>query len=344
MINDLLNDLFGDSASDVRFRLSLALAILLLTWLVTRIVRRLLVFVSRQLGRTKATADDRLVQAFYAPVRFIVVIGGLWLALGVADLSTRARDVINQVFYTLILLALFSGVYRSVDVLVDTLEGQRERLKRLDPNVTRFTRQIVKALVLIFAFVIIMQEFGYNLATLVAGLGIGGLAIALAAQDALSNLIGYFVIMADSPFQVGDHIVVKDAEGVVEGIGFRTTRIRKFDQSLVFVPNSIIAGNSVTNWSRLGKRRLEVTLHLARATSPEQILGVVNSIRATLNNNERLVKDSAIVQFAEIKDNTPQLHITAYFSVSRSEAFLGIKQDINLQIMQILNHYRVALA
>lgn len=339
-----LNDTLSLGLSDDAVRVVLAIGLFLLTLLARRVVDRALVLVSKLIVRSKTTLDDRLIMAFDVPAQLLVTILGFWATLDVLRIGPEISAVSDQAFIAIVTAIIFWGVYRSIDVLVDSLEAQRNRIKRIDANVARFLRQIGRALVLIFGVVLVMEQFGYNLSTLVAGLGITGLAVALAAQDALSNLIGYFVIMADSPFQVGDHVVVKDSEGIVEGLGFRTTRIRKFDQSLVFVPNRDVASSNVVNWSRLNKRRLEMILNIKRDTSPEKVLGIINSIRTTLNAHERVIQDTPVVQFIAIEGAALQIRVVAFFSVSKIEAFQAIQQDVNLLILKILGHYGVEFA
>jgi MscS family membrane protein len=343
-VTRFFNDTLGLGLSDAAVGILLAIAIIILTLFIRRAVDAILALLANLFGRSKSTLDDRLIQAFDVPIQWLITIVGFWAALDVVSIAPEIQSISNRTFIAIVTAIIFWGVYRSIDVLIDSLETQRNRIKRLDTNVARFLRQIGRALVLIFGIVLVMEQFGYNLSTLVAGLGITGLAIALAAQDALSNLIGYFVIMADSPFQVGDHVVVKDSEGHVEGLGFRTTRIRKFDQSLVFVPNRDVASSSVINWSRLNKRRLDITVNIKRDTSPEKVLGVVNSIRATLAAHERVVPDSPVVQFVAIEGSALQIRVVAYFTISKWEAFQATQQDINLLLLKILDHYAVEFA
>jgi MscS family membrane protein len=343
-ISELADGIFGANAGDVEIRLGLAVLILLLAWLVTRFTSRLVGFLSKRLIRTTTIPVEKLVEAFMPPVRFLAAVFGIWLAWTVLNVDVRFERTIDQAFSVLVLLAVFWAMHRSVDILVDALESQKGRIDRLDANLIRFMRQVGKALVIIFAFVIIMQELGYNLNALLTGLGIGGLAVALAAQDAISNLIGYFVIMADSPFHIGDYVVTRDAEGVVEGIGFRSTRIRRLDQSLVYVPNSILAGSSLTNWSRLEKRRLNMSLDITYGSSPEQILAVVTAIRAMLNNHEQVINDTAIVQFVSFKDSSLEIMVICFLKTPAWGDFQATKEDINLRIMQILTEHGVEFA
>jgi MscS family membrane protein len=198
--------------------------------------------------------------------------------------------------------------------------------------------------VVIFAFVTVMEEWGYSVGGLLAGLGLGGLAVALAAQDALANLFGYFVILADEPFAIGEFVKIGELGGTVEGLSFRSTRIRASDQSLVIVPNSTIVNANLVNWSRLTKRRLEMTLSLSHETSPRQVLAVVQMIREMLQKHELVQSDSVVVQFVDFTNNALSVLIICFMKTPAWNDFQAAKQDINLKIMQILDHFDVQFA
>ncbi|PJF44498.1 MAG: hypothetical protein CUN55_03730, partial [Phototrophicales bacterium] len=266
-------------------------------------------------------------------------------ALLVLDFNDQVSNLISGISTSLIAVTFFWGVYRLVDVFADEVVLIAQTNDRLDTNIIRFGRQLTKALIIIFAFVIVVDRLGYNLNGLLAGLGLGGLAVALAAQEALSNLVGYFAIVADSPFAVGDFIVTEKASGTVEHIGFRSTRIRQLDQSLVLVPNSILASSPITNWTRLSKRRLDMNLGLTYNTKPDQLLSVVQEIRNMLENHPRvLVKDSVFVQFFNFNESSLDLRIICYINEPNWGLFHAIKEDIYIRMMQILDEHGVEIA
>src|SRR5262249_35855949 len=129
-----------------------------------------------------------------------------------------------------------------------------------------------KLLFIVLAVLVIVQEWGYDPSGLIAGLGIGGLAISLAAQDTVKNLFGFTTIVGDQPFTVGDFIKTADVEGTVEHVGVRSTRIRRQDQAYVTVPNSVLANSAILNWSRLSKRWIDMTLRITYDASRSDIL------------------------------------------------------------------------
>ncbi len=342
-----LIDLIGDGRiADILTRYVLSTLIILLTFVILRrLIRYLLFRILHYTSRNRTTFDEAIVKAIDRPLQLILVLLGIWLALLVLDFNDTFSRVVTDVSSALVAGAFFWGFYRLIDVFADELIPMAEKYQRIDRNVVRFGRQLAKALVLVFAFVIVVDRFGYNLNGLLAGLGLGGLAVALAAQDALSNLVGYFAIVADSPFGVGDFIVTSAASGTVEHIGFRSTRIRQLDQSLVLVPNGMVASSAITNWTRLSKRRLDMNLGLTYSTRPDQILSVVQAIRDMLENHPRvLVGDSVFVQFFNFNECSLDLRIICYINEPNWGLFHAIKEDIYIRMMQILDEHGVSVA
>lgn len=347
MAPEWLIDLIGNQEiADIITRYALAALIILLTVV---LLRRLIKYTLRRLlhftRRTNTQMDEKIVDAIDRPLQVTLVLIGLWLALLILDFNDRVSELISNASTALIAITFFWGIYRLIDVFADEFVAIAIKNQRIDQNIVRFGRQLVKALVVIFAFVIVVDRFGYNLNGLLAGLGLGGLAVALAAQDALSNLVGYFAIVADSPFTIGDFIVSDAASGTVEHVGFRSTRIRQLDQSLVLVPNGILAASPITNWNRLSKRRMDMNLGLTYNTNPDQLLAVIQALRDMLENHPRvLVKDSVFVQFFSFNDSSLDVRIICYINEPNWGLFHAIKEDISIRMMQILDQHGVDIA
>ena len=342
-----LIDLIGDEKiADIISRYTLALLIIFLTIIILRnvvmvLLRRALHF-SQQ---TNTNFDETIIKAFNPSLRIISTLIGIWLALTVLDFEDTFSKLISDVTVALMAVALFWGFYRSTDsVILAMVAVARKNNQRIDPNIVRFSKQLAKALIVIVAFVIVMEQFGYNLNGLLAGLGIGGLAVALAAQEALSNLVGYFVIMGDAPFYVDDFIVTDSGSGTVEGVGFRSTRLRQLDQSLMFIPNGKLTAGSITNWTRLSKRRLDMNLGLTYDTKPDQLLSVVQIVRDMLDNHPRVIEDSVFVQFFSFNESSLDIRIICYINEPAWAEFHAIKEDIYIRIMKLLEERGIEIA
>lgn len=339
---NFLIDLLGKQTADVAVRIIWALLFLLGVLIVRRLADAILHFMMRWTKRTDTDLDDKLIAAFIPPVKLVITIAGFWFAIRIIEVGSFWQRFVDQVASTVLAIAIFWGISRFLDVVIGTIPSSRlGKTKVVNNAMMAAARQIMRAIVVMFAFVVVMDQWGYNFAGLLAGLGLGGLAIALAAQDTLSNLIGYFALITDSPFDVGDYVVTEHAEGVVEGLGFRSTRIRKLDQSLSYVPNSVMARASITNWSRLNKRRLNVSVSMSENISSGQVLYAVDAIRVMLLNHARVIKGTEVVQFVEIADDfhRPKIMIIAMLDVAEWSRFQAIKEDIMLRVYDILQYY-----
>lgn len=347
MLVDRLEDTLGTRATQILAELLVVFVILLLTWLVGRLVTRLVPpLIARLTRESRLKARDqiiRLIDALQPPLQFAVNVVGVWIALLVLGLSGNARSVIGHVMMSLLTYAIFWTGYRCVDVLVDVFWHVSRRTVRgvpvtslLNEKLAQVARQIAKALLVIFGFAAILGEWHFDVAGLVAGLGIGGLAVALAAQNTLANLFGYFMILADEPFRIGDWIAFGDISGGVESIGFRSTRIRTIEQSLVTVPNNTLMNANIVNWSRLAKRRFSLTLPLALTSTPDQVLSVVKGIREMLLAHPLVQKDSVLVQFVALTSNSVDVAAACFVKEPNFNKFQAITEDINLKVMQIV--------
>lgn len=345
MLTDFLEDNLGQDAAEIVTKLLVVAAILLLTWLVRQIVSAIIPGLIRRITQRTATSiDNQIIDALLPPIRLLVNTGGLWAAVLALDPSDSIQNVIGVVMTSMVAFALFWAIYRLVGPLVQIMIALSHRAMRdtsiptlLDERLAQIIQQIVKALVIILGVAVVFESWGYNVSGLIAGLGLGGLAIALAAQNTLENLLGYFVILADEPFRVGEYVVFGDVSGSIESIGFRTTRIRALDQALVIVPNKTIMNANVSNTSRLTKRRLNMTLSLSATSSPDQILAAVQGIRDMLKAHPLVQPDSVTVQFVEFGQYSLDILIICFMNTPAWGDFQAARQDINLKIIEILD-------
>ncbi|MEO0596513.1 MAG: mechanosensitive ion channel family protein, partial [Chloroflexota bacterium] len=232
-----------------------------------------------------------------------------------------------------------------IDVIGVTSENLRNFTGiRVEDRLLPFLRVVFKVFVVVMGALIIVQEFGYSIAGLVASFGIVGLAISLAAQDTAANIIGFTSIVSDNPLHVGEYVIAGDVTGTVEEVGVRTTRIRKLDQSLVTVPNATLTGGAVTNWSRLTKRRLDFYVGLTYNTSASQMRAVIGDIRDMLKERENVDPESVIVHFVEFGDSSLKIRIIAYVLLQDWGEFTAEQENINLRIMEIVEDHKLSMA
>lgn len=282
---------------------------------------------------------------FYRPIRLLIIVIGIYLALLNLPLPQEIDIVITKVFRLSIIWIIAIGIANFItpNSFIFTKLNRNVKFSKED-KATTLILKIIQSLIYLVACVIIIAELGYDINGLITGLGVGGLAVTLAAQDTLKNLIGGIVVIFDRPFIVGDWIETPTIEGIVEDITFRSTRIRTFKDSIITVPNSTISNEMIINWSRMTKRRITLDLLTTFETPLKNICNAINKIEEMLIRHKNVHNTPIYVTFNEIKDNGQNIHI--YFYIDRTDyaSYVAIKENVNYKIMQILKQEKVDLA
>ncbi len=208
---------------------------------------------------------------------------------------------------------------------------------KTDDHLVPFIKETVKVVICIFSvFFILGAIFELNIASLIAGLGIGGLAVALAAKESLENLLGSFTIFLDKPFVIGDLIKVGNVEGKVENIGFRSTRIRTAEKSFVTVPNKKLIDNELDNFSLRTQRRVTFTIGLTYETKTEQIKNIVTGIYNYIENHPQITKGETHVRMYGFDLNSVNIMVLYFIESVDYDVYLNIREEINYKIMEVI--------
>ncbi len=283
---------------------------------------------------------------FYIPLRRLFKFLGIYLALLILPLSSLALPYINKGFRIIIILLITSALADSVNLNSGIFKKLHAKLTK-DPSDTTlliFISKTTKIIIYLIAFVIILKEFGYDINGLIAGLGVAGLTVSLAAQDAAKNLFGGVIIILDKPFKKEDWIKTTSLEGIVEEITFRSTRVRTFDDTIVVVPNSTLANIEITNWSKMQKRKVISNIQLEYSASLKQLSNCVSKIEKMLKDHKEINKDVINVYFTEIADSGYNVLVHYFTDSTDYSSYLRIKEDVNYKIIEILNSENVELA
>ena len=269
----------------------------------------------------------------------------LLLGFPALDFPQVAEDIVEQLASLLGAVALVMLGFRGVDIFTDVL-ARRAALtdSRFDDQLVPLLNTALKILTLIIGMLFILGNLGVNVTSLVAGLGLGGLAVALAAQDTFRNLLGGVTIFADRPFQVGDWVVVGSIEGTVEHVGFRSSRVRTFYNSVVTVPNARIVDTHVDNMGLRQWRRYRATLGLAYHTTPDQVQAFVEGVRAVIRANPEMRKDYYIVEFTEFGASSLEVLLYCFIDAPDWNAELRTRHVLNLDIMRLAEELGVEFA
>ena len=211
-------------------------------------------------------------------------------------------------------------------------------------NLLPYSKKILKVLILIICVLLLLQNSGFNVTSLLASLGIGGVAIALAAKETLSNFFGGFTVIVDKPFSTGDWIVCNQVEGTVEDIGFRSTKVKTFYDSLLTIPNSIIADSIVDNLGKRKARRTRLTLDVTYDTEPEKLEAFVQGIKNIIQSNSVTRKDYYQCYFSGYGPHSLQILVNFFLKVNDWDSELLQKQNIFLEILRLARELEVDFA
>jgi len=180
----------------------------------------------------------------------------------------------------------------------------------------------------------IIQNAGGDVGSLLAGFGIGGVAVAMASKDTIANLFGSVVIFIDRPFQIGDWVDIGGQEGTVEEVGLRVTRIRTFANSLITVPNSQLTTTAINNWSRMQKRRIKLTIGLTYDSNADQMEKAVEAIRDVLRSDERIAQDFFLVNFTDFGPSSLDIFVYCFTNTVRWDEYMQVRQEVLLAFMR----------
>ncbi len=279
--------------------------------------------------------DDKVISALKGPVRFAFILIGAHLFF---LLIFKETELIKNILNTLVVYTLFWAIISIMESLRSAFHHATEKFNPdLAKEMGNFILKIAKILVGGVGLGAMLQVWGINVTALVASLGLGGLAFALAAKDTASNMFGSFALLADKSIRIGEWIKVGGVEGTVEDIGMRTTKIRSFEKSLITVPNQIVSNSPIENFSRRGVRRIKMHIGLTYGTSRDQMNAIVQEIRSMLQTHEKISqKESLLVNFESFGDSSLNIFIYAFTSTSDWKRYLNIREDIHLKIMKIV--------
>lgn len=352
-LNFLAREIFGNTIESYLWFFGIIFAGLVLKKFVTRLISRAIYAIFRRYG--KSVGADLFVKLMNRPFQLFIMILIVYLAFDRLAFPTEWHIVPqNQFGIRLVIFRLFEGaiIFSLIWILVRAIDfiglvllahaGKTD--SRADDQLVLFGKEAIKVVVAAIGFLIFIGVvFNLDIVSLVTGLGIGGLAFALAAKETLENLLGSFTLFLDKPFVVGDSVKVGNVEGKVESIGFRSTRIRALDRMIVIVPNKKMTDAELINETERVSRRSSFTLALSYSTTEEQLKAVVSEIRKLLAD-QSLIEPSATVRFRNFGATAIEVLVVFYVMTPVMEDFLKLQEEINFSILNIIKSNGVDFA
>ncbi|RZK80257.1 MAG: mechanosensitive ion channel family protein [Pedobacter sp.] len=336
----------------------LFISIILLGILFKRVVSRLLSSLLFRLFRKFAAdvEDDKFISFLLRPIEFFIQLWIYYVAVNQLSHPLNARvfsytrqvdkskilisvdlgQIVDKIFLFLIILSFFWIILRIIDFIAHVLKYKASITEnRADDQLVPFLKELTKTVVCFIGFFVLLgYVFEINVLTLITGLGIGGIAVALAAKESLENLIGSFTIFLDKPFTVGDVVKVDGIEGTIDKVGFRSTRIISPDKTTIIIPNRSMIDGVLENVTRRNYQRIIFSLGLSYSTGKDTLKKIVADISALLNNNNQIQDGSARLEaLGESSINIQVIYLVPNESVNTPAE---IKEEVNYQIIDVI--------
>jgi MscS family membrane protein len=317
--------------------LGLAIAIpllMLLAYVLGELLRSVLL---RVVLRTEAQWDDQLLDGLRRPFRLMVVALGLTPIVELLQINVRVASFINAAARGLVLIAIFWGLLRLIRIAQRRMEANafehgQVQARTLIPLLGNFLRVTL----VIVAMLVALAQFGYPVGTLLTGLGIGGIAIALAAQKTVEHLFGSVSLAADKAFRVGDWVRAGTTEGAVERIGLRSTSFRTNERTVVRIPNGKLADERIETFGERDRMLMRTELDLTYETTPSQLDTIRDELEATLRAHSKIWAETVMVHVVAFTESSIRIKVMAWFETTNHPEFLRIRHEMYLEFMRII--------
>jgi small-conductance mechanosensitive channel len=321
---------------------SLVLGGILLSWLVLRLIKSRVIGLLRRIShRSSNHFDDLMVKAiekFIVPFAYLVInyiiITQLFLSTQIQRVLTVAIIFIATYYSVRIINFLICG---GIQLYMERKKEPAERIKQLNGILL-----VIRAVVWIIGFITLIDLLGYNVTTIIAGLGVGGIAIALAAQNILGDLFSYLVIFFDKPFEIGDYIVVGEHSGTVEKIGIKTSHVRSLDGQQLVMPNAEMVKSIIQNYKRLMRRRMVFMIRVTYQTTADQLRKIPGMVRDIIDNYDPVTFDRA--HFKAFSEYSIDFEIVYYIDSADFTVFMDTHQGISMDIFEKFRNEKIEFA
>jgi MscS family membrane protein len=320
--------------------------VLLVAWAVGSLLGRLTrAIAARLVRRTSVQWDDHLLDRLGGPLRWLWTVLLLRAVIPLLGLYAPAERATSGLLRAALFLVFFWSLVRFIDVgaqavMRSTWAAALPASRGLVPLGSR----VAKAVVVVIAVISLLSTLGYPVASLIAGLGIGGIALALAAQKTVENLFGAFSIGVDQPFREGDTITVDGVVGTVEAVGLRSTRLRTVDRTVVTMPNGKVADARIESFAERDRIRFAHTVGLVYETSNAQMKEILAGFEKALRDHPRIFPEGVIVRFKGFGPHSLDIEVQCWFETRDYDAFRIYREEALLAFMVVVERAGSAFA
>jgi MscS family membrane protein len=314
---------------------------------VTKFISHFIIRIVNRVPNGKINWKDKILSFCDKPLAYIVTIGFWFFCLDILDIEGGAFKICSTILQILLsfnIIRLFYDLTKASTEYLEVIAKENKNDFLIDAQIIPLISRTARILVVMLGSLFALQNLGVNVMSILAGLGVGGLALALAAKDTAANLFGSIMIFLDRPFKLGDTVIVGGVEGDVEEIGFRCTRIRTFYDSVVSIPNSEVANSKIDNMGLRRYRRTNTIIGLTYDTPPEKIEAFLEGIKNILRKNELVVQDRIHVIFKGFGDSSLDILLNYFATVNEWGQDMILRQNIYLEIITLAKELNIAFA
>lgn len=338
----LSHRILGISFAELATSFTILLLTLIFRGVITHVIFR---YLHKLSSRTRIKHDGLLLQALEKPVSILLLILGFFLALIILPMDEAVKKVVENLFRGTSMLIVVWGCIRVIDVVANILAEITQKRDSALHGFVPVLRKSIKVFIGIVGLLMVIDNLGYNVAGILATLGLGGAALAFASKDTVANGFGTLMIILDRPFKVGDWIIVGDkVDGDVESIGLRSTKVRTWPKTVLSIPNGVLANEYINNWSRMPKRRVKQVVGITYEATADDMEALVEDFRKILREDEGVEQQFILVNFIDFGSSS--LDIMVYY-FTKSVAWLEhmeVRQRINCKIMRAIKDRDLSVA
>jgi len=344
-LNDIVNNLLPENlpgyvAEGITSAIILV-AFIIIGWIVYYIFQR---YLTKWAKKTKTKLDDEILKNIKKPIYFFVILVGAYYALNNFTLLKSYSGELTFIFMVSEILLVTFIITRVVNVVI-AWYAERRAKEKMSEHILFVLKKIINAVIYLFAFLIILSVSNVDLSGVVVGLGVGGIAIAFALQNVLSDVFSAFSIYFDKPFEIGDYIVVGDYSGTVKKIGMKSTRVQLLQGEELILSNRELTSTSVRNFKKMKKRRISFSFGVTYDTTTKKLKKIPEMIKDIINPDKlKFVDKLDRVHFTEFGDFSLNFDIVYYIKTQDYAKYRDTQQEINFAIKEAFEKEGIEMA
>lgn len=340
-MNDFLSyRIYNNEVQEILISLAFILGAIVLGRLVRWFAEKIL---PKLTAKTETQLDDVLVEVLKAPMLFALTLVGFWIGIKRLSMPANVMAMIADAYKFLLVISATWFISRAVSTFINVVlkEKVNDESSRMDEHALSLIKKVSSFVIWSIGVITALNNAGVDVGALIAGLGIGGVAIALAAQDTAKNIFAGIMILFDRPFKIGELITIDGTTGYVEDMGIRSTKLRTYSGQLVVIPNYKTADSNLTNITREPSRRIELNVGLTYSTTPEQMRQAMDILR-NLPSSVAGIEDKVKVYFTSFGDFS--LNITCWYYIKKDSDLFETQSAVNLQVLDEFNAHGLDFA